>query len=232
MLPLKLYFIYPRDKYAYNYFGDIVKFTFGIVSSFDTDAQYRLSEVFSSICALNIPEYEILTVGPALVTEVPNLRSILFDESVKPNWITRKKNLLVENASYENVVILHDYFVFDKNWYNNFLIFDNDWEICSNSQYLINGKRHFTDWVTWDDPMYPRWSALPYDEWSRTQYQYVSGGYYIIKRHVGLEEPLNENMTWGSAEDVEWSLRVRNKYLMKCNGNSIVRHNKVHRDAK
>jgi len=207
-----------------------VNFTFGITTDYRNSA--GLEEVVNSILALQIPNCEILIIGGTQVPDEGCVRHIYFDENQKPSWITRKKNILVEEASNENVVLLHDYFVFYKSWYDEFLKFGNDWEICSNSQYLINGKRHFTDWVTWDDPQYPRYTALPYDEWSRTAFQYVSGGYYIVKKHVALEEPLNEQMGWGSGEDVEWSLRVRAKYLMKCNGASIVRHNKTHRDSK
>ena len=53
----------------------------------------------------------------------------------------------------------------------------------------------------------------------------------IIKKHVMLEEPLDESRGWNEAEDVEWSMRVRDKYVMKCNGKSVVRHNKWHRHA-
>jgi hypothetical protein len=53
-----------------------------------------------------------------------------------------------------------------------------------------------------------------------------------VKKQVALDNPFNEELTHGQAEDVEWSLRVRNRYVVKCNGNSIVKHNKWHRDAK
>jgi hypothetical protein len=61
---------------------------------------------------------------------------------------------------------------------------------------------------------------------------YVSGGYFLTKKKVALDNPFNEDLLHNQAEDVEWSLRVRDKYNIKCNGDAIVRHNKVHRDAK
>jgi hypothetical protein len=60
---------------------------------------------------------------------------------------------------------------------------------------------------------------------------YQSGGYMIVKKDFMLKVPMNENMVWGTAEDVEWSLRMREKANWKCNGNAIVTHNKIHRDA-
>ena len=54
----------------------------------------------------------------------------------------------------------------------------------------------------------------------------------MVKKHVIKQEPFNENLIHGQEEEVEWSLRMRNKFLWKCNGGAIVKHNKVHRDAK
>lgn len=193
----------------------------------------RLNEVMESIHDLNIPFYEINVIGGKDSYDDGHYVSyIYFNENVKSGWITRKKNILANYSKYDNLVYLHDYYVFDSDWYKSFKDFGDDWDICSNQQLLITGKRHFTDWVTWDDPVFPRYTALPYDEWSRTKHMYVSGGYFLVKKHVAMNNPFNEDLTHGQAEDVEWSLRVRNKCVMKCNGNAIVKHNKVHRDAK
>lgn len=209
-----------------------MQITFGIVTDYSNPEQ--LNEVLDSIHSLNIPEYEIIVVGGRSELYSKNTLHIKFDESTKPGWTTRKKNLICESAKYDNIVLMHDYYLFDKDWYVNMEQFSKDvpWDICSCQQLLITGKRHFTDWVVWDDPFYPRYSALPYDEWSRAPYMYVSGGFYMVKKQVALDNPLNENLIHGQAEDVEWSLRVRDKYRIVCNGGAIVRHNKVHRDAR
>ena len=207
-----------------------MKITFGITTDYSNQPQ--INEVISSIRSLQIPEYEILIIGGEKKEDMVDVTHIYFDETQQPGWVTRKKNTIVQAAKYDNIVLMHDYYVFDKDWYKNFLEFGEEWDICSNKQLLINDKRHFTDWVTWDDPVFPRYTALRHDDWSRTNYMYVSGGYFLVKKQVALDNPFNEELTHGQAEDVEWSLRVRNRYVMKCNGNSIVKHNKRHRDAK
>ena len=208
-----------------------MNFTFGITTDYSNPQQIK--EVVDSIHQLNIPEYEILIIGGKGEDEL-HVKHISFDENQKPGWTTRKKNILVQTAQYENVVLMHDYFLFDKDWYANMEQFSKDvsWDICSCQQILINGKRHFTDWVVWDDPIFPRYSCLPYDEWTRTPYMYISGGFMMAKKYVFIDNPFNEELVHGQAEDVEWSLRVRNKYRIVCNGAAIVRHNKVHRDAR
>jgi hypothetical protein len=61
---------------------------------------------------------------------------------------------------------------------------------------------------------------------------YQSGGYMLVKKQFMLKFPMNESMAWGTGEDVEWSLRMRDYASWKCNGNALVTHNKWHRDAK
>jgi len=207
-----------------------MNFTFGITTTYKNMDQ--LTEVFKSIEALNIPNYEILCIGGIKHEDTDTVKYIYFDESEKEGWITRKKNSLVQSAKYENVVLMHDYYVFDKDWYTNFLKFGNDWDVASCQQLLINGKRHFTDWVCWDSRIFPRYTSLRYDDWGHTKFMYQSGGYMIVKKDFMKKCPMNEEMTWGSAEDVEWSIRMREIANWKCNGASIVKHNKVHRDAE
>lgn len=207
-----------------------MNFTFGITT--DYSCPERIAEIVQSIRDLQIPNYEILIITDKPVNAMPDVRQIWFDESLKPKWVTRKKNVLAEEAAYQNVVLMHDYFVFDKDWYKNFLEFGNDWDVCSNPQLLYNGKRHFTDWVMWDSPIFPRYTCIPYDDWTQTAYMYQSGGYMVVKKYFMERCPMNEELTWGMAEDVEWSLRMRNRAVWKCNGKSIVRHNKIHRDAQ
>jgi hypothetical protein len=205
-------------------------FTFGIIS--DYRAPERLQEMYTSIRALGIPPtaYEILVIGNAILPDEQDVRHIPFDETQKPMWVTRKKNILDQEARFENLVVAHDYYVFHPAWYSNYLMFGNDWEVCSNAQHLMDGSRHFSDWVTWDSPFYPRYTSLPYDDWSHTKYMYQSGGYMVVKKGVLSKFPMNETKGWGTAEDVEWSLIIRSRLVWKCNGRSVVRHNKAHRD--
>ena len=209
-----------------------IQWTFGIVTGFE-DYQ-RLDEILKSIRALSIPEYEIILIGGGnsdFIVFAEDVKVVDFDESQKPRWKTRKKNILVNEAKYNNIVLMHDYHVFDKDWYENFKSFGTDWDICSCPQYLITGARNPMDWSLWDKPEHGRAWSLNYDDWSQTQYMYISGGFFIVKKHVLQEEPLDESRGWNEEEDVEWSMRVRNKYVMKCNGGSVVRHNKWHRHA-
>jgi len=205
-----------------------MKFTFGITTMYQD--LYRLDAVIQSIKALNIPEHEIIVAGHENFADNEDASFLYFQGDNK--LVNARKNAIVEKAKYNNVVLLHDYYVFDPAWYNNFVAFGEDWDVCSNAQLLINDKRHFTDWVTWEHPVHGKYYSMDYNDWSDTKYMYQSGGFLLLKKEFGLKIPFNNEMGWGTAEDVEWSLRMRDVAVWKCNGNSIVKHNKVHRDVK
>jgi GT2 family glycosyltransferase len=204
--------------------------TFGIVTKYDDNN--RLLEIINSIKNLHIKNYEIIFIGDGITSENiigENIKHIKFDETIKQGWITKKKNIIAKSAKYEIIVMMHDYHVFDKDWYEKFLIFGDNWDICCTSQIMIDGRRNFVDWALWDKPGFGKGQTWDYNDWNETKYMYISGAFFLVKKYVLLNEPFNESLTWNQSEDVEWSLRVREKYKIVCNGSSVVRHNKSHR---
>ena len=197
-------------------------FTFGIITNGGNDN--LILKIISDIKNLNITNYEIIIVGGN--TEFEGAEHIKFDESQKPMWITRKKNIITENANYENVVYTHDYITFDDKWYEEFLKFGNDFSICMNR---INNSDYtrYRDWVLW--PGDYSWEQanghleniqvknlisdfiIPYSFKELSKYMYISGAYWVAKKYIMMEFPLNEKFSWGEGEDVDWSIRVRKK---------------------
>jgi len=130
-----------------------MKLTFGISTLYNFKG---LEESIKSIHALNIPknDYEILVIGPEHREPEENINYIYFDESQRKGWVTRKKNILAEEARFDNIVICNDYFVFQPDFYNNWVEFGEDWDVASNAQQFYNGQRCYLDWVTLDHPNY------------------------------------------------------------------------------
>lgn len=204
-----------------------MKFTFGIITAGTADES--LNVVIDSIERLDIPEYQILIVGNSLVQR-KNTSIIPFDESVVPAWITRKKNILTQNAKYENIVYSHDYVVFEEDWYEGYLQFGDNFKVCMNKFVNPNYSR-FRDWVIWphndnhmDSIVLPnRECLIPYDITHLSKYQYISGTYWVAKKDIMMEFPLDENLVWGQGEDVLWSKQIRSKYDFSINPYSTVR---------
>ena len=202
-----------------------MKFTFGIITS---GANQTIDIIADSIQRQNIPDYEIIVVGGPR-TPRANIH-VEFDENVKPAWITRKKNIITQLAKFENIVYLHDYVVFEDDWYSGFLKFGDEFKVCMNRIVNPDGSR-FRDWVIcpWGLPHNnfinesTRDCLIPYDMVHVSKYQYISGTYWVAKKSVMQEFPLNEQLSWGESEDVLWSKQVREKYDFSMNALSTVR---------
>ena len=198
-----------------------MKFTFGIVTSDVVD-----DRVLLSIINQNIPGYEIVIVGgPADNYNPEFIKHVPFEDNEAPYTI--KKNLITKNATFDNIVYLHDYLCLMPGWYNGFMDFGDDWDLCMTRVENSDGSR-FRDWCTWDDPdlCYPKNNhriALPAYTYNRIKYMYISGAYWVAKKNVMELEPLDETLGWGQSEDVEWSKRVLKKYRYVMNTNSVVK---------
>lgn len=200
-----------------------MKFTIGIVTTQDITSP-RLHEVLSSIEMQEIPDkdLDIIIVGGKIPWMVANLRVIPFDETQKTAWITKKKNIITEEAMHENIVYMHDYVSLGWKWYEGFLKFGNDFDVCMTPIKNNDGKR-FRDWTLWPDDLthiLGPWNSnylLPYEEVELSKHMYFSGAYWIAKKSVMERFPLDETLSWGESEDVKWSKQVREHYKFSLN---------------
>jgi hypothetical protein len=200
-----------------------MNFTFGIVTGGNEDIW--INQIIDSIEAQSILIYEIIIVGNS---NVKRNRTIVipFNESVKPMWITKKKNIITQFASYNNIVYLHDYIILGKDWYKGFLQYGENFKACMTRIIQPSGDR-FRDWTLWAENsvllgMKEKHCLLPYTMTNLSKHMYFSGAYWIAKKDLMLEFPLNEQLSWGQGEDVEWSKQVRSKYNFSINPYSYV----------
>lgn len=206
-----------------------MRITFAIITTGEQDA--RVNKIIDSIEQNNIPEYQILVVGgmTSMIART-NTIHLPFDETERPGWITKKKNMATHHAVFDTVVYLHDYHAFAPDWYAGMTSFGDDWDVQMNAIKTHEGKR-MLDWAILDHLFYPIYSYVPYDMTSMVPCQYISGGYWVAKRDIMLRYPLDESRVSFQEEDVEWSIRIRNTLRIVMNPGSVVHHLKVHRDA-
>jgi len=207
--------------------------TFGIVTDGNNEA--RVGKIIGSIILQAIPEFEIIVVGGESQSNEALFRRIPFDETIHPGWITRKKNIITQEAKYNIVVYMHDYVALaNKWWWTNFNNFSLDWDVCMHQILNKDGTR-YRDWCTWDDDRFgtpwvchEKWcppegipfagspALVPYD-YAITHRMYISGAYWVAKKRFMEKVPLDESIYWGEGEDVEWTLRIRNWCRYKMN---------------
>lgn len=208
-----------------------MRFSFGIITS--SKSSFYLKKVIRSILKQNIPDdnFEIIVVGNQSKVTSKKIRNIEFDENIKPGWITKKKNLVTQNSNFENIVFIHDYLQLSNDWYKGFLKFGNDFDICMNKILNYDNTR-FRDWTLWtenknklDQILSKRGSEtlIPYKVQHLSKFMYISGAYWVAKKQLMEKFPLNEELTWGEGEDVEWSKRVREEHNFTFNPYSTVK---------
>lgn len=200
-----------------------MNFTFGIITSGVSNTIYDLLE---SINIQGIKDYEIIIVGGDIEINNDKVIHIKYVDGSSSGDISIKKNIITSEAKYENIVYLHDYVSLDENWYNGFLKFGDDFTICMTKILNIDGVR-YRDWCLWQDDANKYVGNLnyliPYDMSHLSSMMYISGAYWVAKKSFMISNKLNEKLFWGQGEDVEWSLRVRDKTEFKMNSLSSVK---------
>jgi len=213
--------------------------TFGICTGYDNPE--HLITCVNSIHAQDLDEYEILLIGPEcpedLATDLahPNLRFIPFDFSVRRLWITKKKNVLAQEAQYERLCLLHDYLTLSPHWYQALHRFELEypWSVLAFPQQRVDGKRFWYDWSGFDGPReLDRRVFYNYSDWQHQGDVYISGNIFCVHRDLLLLVPFNESLGHMQEEDLEWTNRLRPFVHFKCAYNCTVYHQKEHRDQK
>ena len=128
-----------------------MEFTFGIITDGIND--HFINQTIQSIYNNNIEIYEIIIVGNSNIVQNDKIKVIPFDENIKKSWITKKKNIIAENAKFENIVIMHDYIILENDWYSGFIKWGNNFDICVNRIKNNDGTR-YRDYVIARDLMY------------------------------------------------------------------------------
>lgn len=127
---------------------NIDKWTFGII----TKGMRRewMEELISSIYAQKIPNYEIIVCGTYFDRKAPNFKYIPFNQRDDRGWLSRKKNLIIKNAKYENICIIHDRLILSSDWFKGIQRWGNCFEFMTcpqtYNQFRVNDwvVRHFT----------------------------------------------------------------------------------------
>jgi hypothetical protein len=178
--------------------------------------------------SLDTNNFEIILIGPSNINVKSicnkyksdiNIKHIIFEESIRPGWVTLKKNLLVQNAEFDNICLTHDYVGFCEKWYMGYEKFGYDWDVCMNPIRMTNGLRH-RDWFSQHRPL----QFLKYDDDTKTNEMYINGTYWCGKKKFMLDHPQNNNLAWGMGEDCEWANRCQRLWKYRLNPFSVVKY--------
>ena len=189
--------------------------TFGIVTNGQRDTW--VDELIESIQAQNVEDYEILVCGTYSNQNNYDINHIEFNGDENRGWITKKKNLIIQNSAKDNICILHDRMRLDAAWYEGMKQFGNDFEFQYCSTYSIdNTTEHNSALGAYVEGGYMRICNMPHGTYKTGLW--IDGGQMIGKSKHLKENLLDEDMLIGEGEDVEWCRRVVSKgYQIKHN---------------
>jgi hypothetical protein len=191
--------------------GSMKEWSFGIVTNGDRDDW--IEEIIQSIYSLKIPTFEIIICGKYRTRDEKNIRYIPFSKRAKRGWINRKKNLIAEQAKFENMCIIHDRILFEKSWYRGMKQYGNSFAILGCEQIEKATGEHAGDWLTLGGPDGTRWkiSRLVEKDWD--YFGFIGGQLVIIKRSIWAKVLWDETRYWDGVDDADWDIIFRARDL-------------------
>lgn len=195
--------------------GDsIIKWTFGIITN--GKREQWVNKIIESIRKQKIPHYEIIICGTYFGKVERDTRYIHFNKRDDKGWITKKKNLIVKKAKYENICMLHDRMVLDKSWYRGMKKWGNCFENLG-CQQLFEGVR-VNDWIAShyfidnkNGEKFSFESYVDYRDWYPTIL--FLGQLNIFKKSLIIKNNLwwDESLFYGQREDFHFSMDLHKK---------------------
>lgn len=191
-----------------------------------------LNACVARILALGIPRFEILLCGKPRSDFLYAQHARVIGEEIKapPIHITRKKNLLAQEAQYPNLCILHDRVLLPENFYQAVQRFGDDFPYTAFPSFWFADTwqavpRRYSDFcrvahlpAALDGNTRPNRASLPLFEQMGFMMQhparadfgrdYLTGSLYLCKHHVWQHLPQNEALYWAEYEDVEHGLQA------------------------
>ena len=191
--------------------NDLVnRWSFGIVSN-GVKNNWVLEQI-KSILDQNIADFEIIICGPSpfeggvhFNDRVKIINDFKLEEDIRAP-ISHKKNLIIKEAQYNNLCIMHDRIILPKSWFNNLKKYGNYFDILSLRIVNQNNERILVDWMTFCSPLaslYRRNRALMYDEWDDEVI--VPGAVFIAKKNLIEGFMFDERLYWDEMEDIYFS---------------------------
>lgn len=199
---------YVKKEHTLGCNDSIGKWSFGIITNGQKNDQ--VCKLIDSIVSQNIPNYEILVCGDFEYDNYDKYQIVPIDDVVLKSEIrapiTIKKNKIVNESKYENLMILHDRYLLPDEWYENMKKYGNYFDILTMPNIGPTGGR-VNDWGEYlgkPSQIYIEvFHLLPYKKWSDGWYS--QGGLLIIKKLLYKKNILDERLFWDELEDIQFS---------------------------
>jgi len=226
---LNNFYVIKKTKSLLIEWDSIEKWTFWIVTQWKRDDW--LNQIIDSIELQKIPNYEIILCWKVNNDDIKNrkfIKYIEFTENDDKWWITRKKNIIIENAKYENLCIIHDRIIFEKWWYEWMKKWWNNFEHLTIHLKYWNESWHlfYMDQIFWSlipyRNLFISYCNLHYNDWDINTVAWWT--IHILKKSISLKLGFDEHLFWAdfTFEDAAITYLQSSKwYILRANPYSI-----------
>ena len=201
--------IYTKKKATLLQSDSIEKWSFGIITN--SKKLDSVNHLINTIVDQKIPEFEIIICGPYPTNQNVDYKPIriLSDVELKEDIrfpISAKKNIIISDAKFENLCILHDRFSLPSCWFERMKMYGNYFDYLCLPTLDQFHNRFTVDWMTFVFPLTRRLyrnNSLKYTEWSTDLI--IQGGVIVGKSNIMKKYKLDERLHWGEMEDLHFS---------------------------
>lgn len=154
---------------------------------------------------VNCDDIEILVTGPKSISAKieKNIKFIEFVDEGRSARISLKKNVLASHAKGSNLLLLHDRYLVDTDFFEAFAKFGYDYGVVAPKQLFAESQKAYPGMLTFEGPLIKRIDIEIIDE-----KMWVNGGCIVVKKEIFEKISLNSFLSWGEAEDIEWAQRL------------------------
>ncbi len=215
-----IFAIFEKTAKSLNVNDSIDSWSFGIICNGTRDD--NIIKFIESVEKQKIPNYEIIICGKLVdekaIKKWKNVKYLFFDKLNEKGWITKKKNIICQNAKFENIMVVHDRVILENNWHKNFKKYGNYFNVLECKG--VYGK-YVTGWTKFrgDSSLKfnPRESIQVVDkmnfyDWSSKICSH--GGLSIMKKNIWKICKWDEKRFWNQKEDIDLSFREYEKGIM------------------
>jgi hypothetical protein len=199
--------------------------SFGILTAGQSkNAEKMIERIF----ALNMEKFEVIVCGtlPQNVPDDERIRHIDLESPEPRGWISKKKNMIVDHAIYNNLCIMHDRFVFPQNFLDAMNKYGNVFSFLTFPQFFFPDStrtffQRYPDYqvLLQDSKLQETYSSKiyhgerifhpQYNDFSETSF--CCGGVYIAKKSLWGLVSQDESLYHCEWEDVLFGLESQQK---------------------
>jgi len=154
-------------------------------------------------------KHQIIVSGPK--NERYESFDVIYNEKIYSDVyaeISKKKNDLITMAKNSNLIIFHDRYVLDENFFSGFEKYGYDFDFVTVKQFYEDGVE-FPSYCATSKEDFAWCEPIKCDDYSiLSNEQYINGGLMIFKKHCVESVGFNPMLFWNQQEDVELSKRL------------------------